>query len=92
MFRSPFIKISKSAINQNIEFIRSILKEGVKLSCVIKSNAYGHGVDEYVPLAESAGVDHFSVFSADEAFEVKRVCKPETDIMIMGFTDDQALP
>ncbi len=91
MFKSSIIEISESAINQNIAFVKSILLEGVKLSCVVKGNAYGHGVAEYVPLAEKAGVDHFSVFSADEAYEVKNVCRPGTDIMIMGYTDDQAL-
>lgn len=91
MFKSSIIEISESAVNQNIEFIRSMLHEGVKLSCVVKGNAYGHGLKEYIPLAEKAGVDHFSVFSADEAYEVKNVCHPATDIMIMGYTDDQAL-
>lgn len=91
MFKSSIIEISASAVNQNIEFIKSILLEGVKLSCVVKGNAYGHGIAEYIPLAEKTGVDHFSVFSADEAYEVKNVCQPETNIMIMGYTDDQAL-
>lgn len=91
MFKSSIIEISESAINNNIAFIKSFLLEGVKLSCVVKGNAYGHGVAEYIPLAEKAGVDHFSVFSADEAYDVKKVCQPGTDIMVMGYVDEQAL-
>ena len=91
MFKSSIIEISESAINQNIVMIKAFLREGVKLSCVVKGNAYGHGVAEYIPLAEKAGVDHFSVFSADEAYDVKKVCHPQTDIMVMGYVDDEAL-
>jgi len=85
MFQSSFIEISKSAVLQNISFIKSYLNEGVKLSCVVKGNAYGHGIEEYIPIAEEAGVDHFSVFSADEALRVKEVCHETTAVMIMGY-------
>lgn len=91
MFHSSHIEISKSAVFQNIRFIRNYLNEGVKLSCVVKGNAYGHGIEEYIPIAEEAGVDHFSVFSADEALRVKDVCGKNSTIMIMGFIDNAEL-
>ena len=87
MFQPSVIEISKSALQQNIVFIKAFLNKGVKLSCVIKGNAYGHGIETYIPIAEEAGVDHFSVFSADEAFRVKQICKADTGVMIMGFID-----
>jgi alanine racemase len=91
MFESSFIEISKSAVLRNISFIRNYLNEGVKLSCVVKGNAYGHGIEEYIPIAEEAGVDHFSVFSSDEALRVKGVCSKNTTIMIMGYIDNDEL-
>ncbi len=91
MFHSSFIEISKSAVHQNIRFIKYYLNPGVKLSCVVKGNAYGHGIEEYIPIAEEAGVDHFSVFSADEALDVKNVCSKNTTVMIMGFIDNDEL-
>ncbi len=91
MFQSSYIEISRSAVHQNIQFIRNYLSEGVKLSCVVKGNAYGHGIEEYIPLAEEAGVDHFSVFSADEALSVKTVCSKDTTVMIMGYIDNDEL-
>ncbi|MCB9024363.1 MAG: alanine racemase [Lentimicrobium sp.] len=87
MFQPSVIEISKSALQQNIVFIKAFLNKGVKLSCVVKGNAYGHGIETYIPIAEEAGVDHFSVFSADEAFRVKQICKADTGVMIMGFID-----
>jgi alanine racemase len=32
---------------------------------VIKANAYGHGIEDLLPMIEACGVDHFSVFSVE---------------------------
>lgn len=88
MNTTSLIEISQSAIENNIEFIKRLLKPNVRLSTVIKGSAYGHGIEYIVPMAEKAGVDHFSVFSADEARVAKRVCKSSTELMVMGFVDE----
>lgn len=91
MLYPSHIEISKSALKQNIKFIKEFVKEGVKLSSVVKGNAYGHSIKKFVPIAEEAGVDHFSVFSADEADKVLKVCDSCTDVMIMGNIDNEDL-
>ncbi|MEX2336461.1 MAG: alanine racemase [Fulvivirga sp.] len=85
------IEISKAAYKHNIDFLKSFLNEGVKISSVVKGNAYGHSIDLFVPLAEENGVDHFSVFSADEAYEVQKASKSNSDIMIMGSVENEQL-
>jgi len=55
---------------------------------VVKANAYGHGIQQFVPIAESCGVDHFSVFSLEEAVNVKQALKNHCDIMVMGWIDE----
>lgn len=80
-----FIEISKSAVKNNIRFLREQYGDHVRISSVVKANAYGHGIMQYVPIAEECGVDHFSVFSMDEAQEVKKSLKNHADIMIMGW-------
>jgi alanine racemase len=82
------IEIKKSAIANNINFIRSIVGEQTKISSVVKANAYGHGFDPFVLVAEECGIDHFSVFSANEARRVFDLVKPSTSIMIMGWMND----
>jgi alanine racemase len=62
--------------------------KNVRFSSVVKGNAYGHGIEVFVPIAVDAGVDHFSVFSADEAYRVRQIA-PQTDIMIMGHVDKE---
>lgn len=64
----------------------------MKISSVIKGNAYGHGISTYLPLAEEAGIDHFSVFSASEAEIALQYRKnPQTKIMIMGMIRNDEL-
>jgi len=88
---SSYIEISKSAYKHNMDFLRSTLNEGVKISSVVKGNAYGHSIDLFVPLAEENGVDHFSVFSANEAYAVQKASKNQSDIMIMGSVENDQL-
>ena len=81
---SSKIELSKSAIKNNIDFIRNQIGEGVTLSSVLKANAYGHGINQMVPELEKNGLRHFSVFSSFEAREAQAASKHGSTIMIMG--------
>ncbi|MEQ9303348.1 MAG: alanine racemase, partial [Marinoscillum sp.] len=91
MFSTSEIELDQSALESNLSYIKGIIGSNVKLSSVVKGNAYGHGIFEFVPMAERAGVDHFSVFSADEALEVSNTSFNKSQIMIMGFIDNDEL-
>ncbi|MEQ9231343.1 MAG: alanine racemase [Cyclobacteriaceae bacterium] len=87
------ITISDASFATNLAFLRGFFPPEVRISSVVKGNAYGHGINEFIPMAESQGLDHFSVHSADEArevFEAKR--NNSTEIMIMGFLDSEDMP
>ncbi|UII19227.1 alanine racemase [Fulvivirga ligni] len=85
------IMLDFDALSSNIDFIKSRLKSGVKLSSVVKGNAYGHGIKELIPLLERCDVHHFSVFSAQEAAEAYAAATQSCTIMIMGFLADADL-
>jgi len=87
MLHTSQIEISKSALNNNIRYLRQRVGKDVRYSMVVKGNAYGHGIEKVLPLIEECGVDHFSVFSVAEAIRACEVNK-NCDIMIMGFIDD----
>lgn len=92
MYNSSCIELSKSALKRNIDFLQSRFGPNVTISSVVKGNAYGHGIAPFVKLAESCGINHFSVFSVSEAFEVfQSLSKKTTRIMIMGYSDDEGL-
>ncbi|MBI1223418.1 MAG: alanine racemase [Bacteroidetes bacterium] len=88
---SSRLEISRSAIQQNLKFLNRVIRKNVLISSVVKGNAYGHGIEDYIPLAEEAGYEHFSVFSAEEAYRVTQVSYKKGPIMIMGFLDDDAI-
>jgi len=92
MFAPSHIELSQSAFHQNIDFLRDYIGDDVVFCSVIKGNAYGHGIEEFVPMAEECGIKHFAVFSADEA---KRACeaKKETEshVMIMGMIGNEEI-
>ncbi|MDO8896386.1 MAG: alanine racemase [Bacteroidales bacterium] len=88
MQHTSYIEISASAYQHNIKYFRKLLGKNVRISSVVKGNAYGHGVENIIPLAENAKVNHFAVFSASEALDVFNAISPGSNIMIMGYLDD----
>lgn len=91
MYHSSQIEISRSALENNLRFIRQKIGPGIRLCAVVKGNAYGHGIRTYVPLAESLGIDYFGVFSSDEAYEVLQCCSRGASVLIMGHLADEAM-
>jgi len=90
MLHTSYIQLSKSALNNNIRYLKS-QAPNTKFSMVIKANAYGHGIERMLPMIEECGVDHFSVFSQAEAQRVHEIKREDCHIMIMGFVDDDYL-
>ncbi len=85
------LEISKSALEHNIQFLKNYIGNGVQISSVVKGNAYGHGLEVFVPLAENCGINHFSVFSADEALRVHNSSSENSTVMIMGLINNEQL-
>ena len=61
----------------------------VIISAVVKANAYGHGIEQIVPLFEKYGINHYSVFSFSEAIRVYNSLSKPQAIMIMGWISDK---
>lgn len=92
MFNTSVIELSRDALVTNIKFIRSLLGPETILSSVVKGNAYGHGIEQYVPLAYDCGIRHFSVHSADEAIRVyESVDTAGVTVLIMGFVTGESM-
>ncbi|REL39189.1 alanine racemase [Rhodohalobacter sp. SW132] len=85
---SSRIELSLAALKQNINFIRKKIGTDAIFSSVVKADAFGHGIGTFVPMAEKAGIRHFSVASSYEAWEVSEARTKESTIMIMGILYD----
>ena len=67
-------EISVSAIQHNLRLLRDLLAPGVKLCPVVKANAYGHGIEQVLPVLEQAA-DIVGV----------AVCSEAARLRLMGF-------
>lgn len=88
MFSLSHIEVSQSALENNFTFLKNEFGDTVKFSSVVKGNAYGHGIKEFVTMARNLGQRHFSVFSVQEARKVK-LCGSELEVMVMGYIDEE---
>ncbi|MCF8219557.1 MAG: alanine racemase [Bacteroidales bacterium] len=91
MLFTSYIELSKSALNNNIQYLKKKAGPGTRYSLVVKANAYGHGIEDLLPMVEACGVDHVSVFSLEEARRALEIKKQACDLMIMGFVDNDHL-
>ena len=91
-FHGSWIELSEAALRSNLSFLKRLIGARTKFASVVKGNAYGHGIESFVPLAERCGVRFFAVFSAHEAARVAAVRESKSDIMIMGDVPDSAIP
>ncbi len=80
-----WIEISKSAVKNNYQAFRKLLKPETRLLGVVKSNAYGHGLIGFSKILHHLGVDWLGVDSITEASTLRqnRISCP---ILVMGFT------
>jgi len=91
MHAGSVIEISQGALRRNLEYLRSIIGPRPVFSSVVKGNAYGHGIERFVPMAEGAGVRHFSVAAAAEGERVWSCRTRDSQVMIMGDMDHDSL-
>ena len=87
-FRRTWAEINLNKVEHNYNVIRGCTKPGVKLCCVIKADAYGHGAKELAALYEKLGADFFAVSNLEEAIELRRA-SITTPILILGYTPAQ---
>lgn len=85
-------EIDLGALRSNYRTLAKIIKDASPESrpmCVVKADAYGHGIDACVDALISEGCDFFAVSSIEEALAVRQVCRShnsDADILILGYT------
>lgn len=91
MISNSLITLNENAVENNIAFLKKKLGQKVKISAVVKANAYGHGIEQVVPLFEKYGIEHYSVFYYSEAIRVfDSLSKPAT-IVVMGWLCEESI-
>ena len=90
MIPASHIELSKSALKKNIKYLMKRIS-GAKFVSVIKGNAYGHGIEYYLPLAEECGIKYFAVSDTSEAYRAFKVKKQDSQLIILSMIDNEDL-
>ncbi|MGB6338851.1 MAG: alanine racemase, partial [Candidatus Aminicenantaceae bacterium] len=79
-----WVEIDRAALKHNIQQFRHLIGETRKMTVVVKSNAYGHGLVEVSRLAIEFGADWLGVNSLEEA-NVIRKSGIDLPIILLGY-------
>ena len=91
MAYTSYIELDFKALKKNIHYLKREIGKEVKLVSVIKGNAYGHGIQHFIPLAEACGVNYFAVSDSYEAEVAYKVLSDNSELMIMGMIENEEL-
>lgn len=64
--------IDLGILEENYRIIRDRMPQGVKVLCVVKADAYGHGAIQVSRRLEGSGVDYLGVATVDEGMELRK--------------------
>lgn len=85
-------EIDPAALRGNYRALSAAIKAtspDCRMMCVVKADAYGHGIEICVEALIGEGCDFFAVSSIEEAIAVRNVCVSagsHADILILGYT------
>lgn len=88
---TSYIELSREAILHNHKYVQGLVGADTELAYVVKGQAYGHGYQEYIPELVKLGMKTFFVFSAYEAYALYPCLNAGTQIIVMGYTDDDEI-
>ncbi len=83
-----WVELDAETPNHNLQEIKAVNNFQGLQCAVVKSNAYGHGVKEIVPLLTKA--DWLAVNSLDEGLEVRAI-EPVKPILLLGYVPFERL-
>ncbi len=76
--RWSWVEINTTALRNNTRQFKNLLTPRVKMMCVVKADAYGHGAVKCARIMQTSGADQFAVATVDEGIELREggITKP----------------
>lgn len=84
-------EINLDHIAWNVRRIRQSVRRSCEIMGVVKADAYGHGVDQVVPVMLANGVSRLAVSMLDEAIQLRQA-GIEVPILVLSYTDTRRAP
>lgn len=85
ILKRTWAEIDLERIRHNYSLVREKVDPSVKLMCIVKADAYGHGVQNVALEHQRIGADWFGVSNLHEALQLRNygITRP---ILILGYT------
>lgn len=87
--KRTWAEIDLDAAAYNLKAIRERIGSKVKLCCVIKADAYGHGAVRLAREYEMLGADWLALSNIEEAMQIRRA-GVELPLLVLGYTPPEA--
>ncbi|MCA1614116.1 MAG: alanine racemase, partial [Acidobacteria bacterium] len=88
--RPTWAEIDLDALTSNFRAVKSLVGEGVRVMCVVKADAYGHGAVACARRLAAEGADWFAVALPEEGAELRRAGVGQPVLCLAGFWEGQA--
>lgn len=86
--RRTWAEIDLDKAKRNFMSVREAVGDSVKICCVIKANAYGHGAVRMAAFYEQMGADYLAVSNIEEALQLREK-NIKTPLLILGYTPEE---
>jgi len=86
--RRTWAEIDLDRARANYLTVRETVGKKVKICCVIKANAYGHGAVRMAELYEQMGADYLAVSNIEEALQLREK-NISTPLLVLGYTPEE---
>ena len=80
--RWAWVEIDLSALKKNVRAFRAQIDPRVRMMCVVKADAYGHGAVRCAKEMAKAGAQQFAVATVKEGVELRRAGIEEPILML----------
>jgi alanine racemase len=88
--RPTWAEIDLDALASNFREVRRVAGDGVRVMCVVKADAYGHGATRCARRLEREGADWFAVALPEEGVELREAGVARPVLCLEGFWERQA--
>ncbi len=82
------LEISRRALMHNFKALKNNLSGETKIMCVVKGNAYGHGLVHVVNVLTKMRPDFFAVFDIQDALIIRKITKT-IPILVLAAAQDE---
>ncbi len=86
---SNIVTIDLSALRHNFKKVKEWIGPSARILCVVKSDAYGHGMLPVAKVLESIGTDYFGVFEAEEGLALREAGIRTSTLVLKGIDADE---